>query len=98
MEEKMNRIKELEILIRKHNSLYSKGKPEITDFEYDKLIDELKVLDFDNMVLKEVGAPVSYGKTVAHDIFMGARDKIKFETDKEGNPVGDGLNGIVEWI
>nr|DAQ91982.1 MAG TPA: DNA ligase [Caudoviricetes sp.] len=84
--------------IRKHNKLYAEGRPEISDFEYDRLVDELKFLDFDNDALKEVGAPVTYGKTVRHLIPMGSLDKIKYEIDKKGNVVGDGLGPIAAWV
>lgn len=84
--------------IRRHNKLYAEGRPEISDFEYDRLVDELKFLDFDNDALKEVGAPVTYGKTIRHLIPMGSLDKIKYELDKKGVVVGDGLGPISGWV
>ena len=39
------RIKELELLIRKHQDLYYNGQPEISDAEFDALWDELAGLD-----------------------------------------------------
>ena len=73
--------------IRRHNKLYDEGRPEITDTEYDSLVGLMKYIDPDNEVLKEVGAPVSYGKKVKHDIPMGSLEKIKCQVDKNGNPV-----------
>lgn len=92
-------IFQLEKEIRKHNKLYYEGKPKITDAEYDALVDELKYLDFDNEVLKEVGAPVSFGKKVNHNIPMGSLEKIKCQLDEKGEPVdGHGSNELENWI
>ena len=95
----MTEIQELETKIRHHNKMYSVGKPEITDYEYDALIDKMKWLDPDNEVLLEVGAPVSYGKKVKHEIPMGSLEKIKCQMDKDGNPVdGHGAQELEDWV
>ncbi len=79
---KIDRIKELEGQIRYHADLYyNQAKPEITDAEYDALVDELRNLEPDNAVLLEVGSTPSYGRKVTHSSPMGSLDK---ETDSEG--------------
>ena len=45
LEKTNNRIKELEVLIQKHQKAYYNGEAEISDFEFDKLWDELKEID-----------------------------------------------------
>ena len=92
-------IHELEKAIRLHNKLYADGKPKISDTEYDTLVDNLKYLDPNNDVLLEVGAPVTYGKKVKHEIPMGSLDKIKCQLDKNGNPVdGHGAQELEDWV
>lgn len=76
MASKEERIVELESLVRYHANLYyNESKPEITDAEYDALVDELKTLDPENPVIAEVGASPSYGKKVKHPTVMGSLDK-----------------------
>ena len=54
----MNRIKELEAQIKKHNDLYwVKNNPEISDIEFDSLVRELEQLDPDNPILSQLGSP-----------------------------------------
>ena len=92
-------IPELEEKIRLHNRLYAEGKPTITDAEYDALIDLMKWEDPENEVLREVGAPVSYGKKVKHEIPMGSLEKIKCKVDKSGEPEdGHGAQELEEWV
>ena len=77
MGSKEERIRELETLIRYHSDLYyNQHRPEITDAEYDALVDELKVLDPTNMVLQDAGAIPSYGRKVEHGSLMGSLDKV----------------------
>lgn len=79
---KIDRIKELEGLIRYHADLYyNQAKPEVTDAEYDALVDELRNMDADNPVLLEVGSTPSYGRKVTHSSPMGSLDK---ETESTG--------------
>ncbi len=76
MSKKEQKIAELADLIRYHNYKYHEAnEPEISDSEYDDLIVEMKLLDPDNSVLLEVGAPVSYGKQVEHKEVMGSLSK-----------------------
>ena len=49
--DKTEKIKNLEVEILKHKNLYYQGKPEISDYEFDKLEEELKNLDPKNPVL-----------------------------------------------
>lgn len=79
---KTDRIKELEDLVRYHSDLYyNQAKPEISDAEYDAIVDELRNLEPDNVVLMEVGSTPSYGRKVTHSSPMGSLDK---ETDTDG--------------
>ena len=66
----MNRVNELENMIKYHKSLYYKGVPEISDNEYDKLEDELRNLDENNPVLNLVGTEISGANKVKHDTKM----------------------------
>lgn len=72
------RVRELEELIRYHSDLYfNKNNPEITDAEFDVLVDELRALEPDSAVLGEVGSVPSYGKKVKHTSVMGSLNKTK---------------------
>jgi len=72
----MNHIKDLELKIRRHNDLYYNYVPEITDEEYDQLVAEMKLLDPNNPVLDEVGAPVLGSITMRHKYKMYSLDKV----------------------
>lgn len=61
-----SQIKKLEELIIKHKDLYYQGKPEISDFEYDKLEEDLRALDPDNSVLKVVGRSIFGDDKIEH--------------------------------
>ncbi|MCE1207222.1 MAG: DNA ligase (NAD(+)) LigA, partial [Spirochaetia bacterium] len=50
-----SRVRELEMLIKKHQDLYYNAEPEISDEAFDALWDELTRLDPDNSLLKKVG-------------------------------------------
>ena len=77
----MNRIQELEELIKYHKAKYYQGYPEIMDIEYDKLEDELRSLSPNNRVLDIVGsAPTGLDK-VAHDTKMLSLNKTYKEED-----------------
>ena len=80
---KNKRREELEDHIRHHRELYYNQQPEISDEEFDTLVDELQDLASDSPVLAEVGAPVSTSSpggaglpTKAHKIPMGSLDKV----------------------
>ncbi|MCR9203505.1 MAG: NAD-dependent DNA ligase LigA [Halobacteriovoraceae bacterium] len=71
----MNRIQELEDLIRYHKAKYYQGSPEISDVDYDKLEDELKNRDPSNRVLAIVGSSPSGNKKVKHATKMLSLNK-----------------------
>lgn len=71
----MNRIQQLEAEIIKHKALYYQGRPEISDFEYDKLEDELKKLDPKNPTLQIVGTTTSTSEKIKHDKKMLSLEK-----------------------
>jgi DNA ligase (NAD+) len=72
---KVSRILELEALIKKHKALYYQGRPEITDFEFDKIEDELKKIDPENAALKIVGTTSSASDKIKHDKKMLSLEK-----------------------
>ena len=63
----MTRIQELEKLIKHHKAMYYQGRPEISDFEYDKLEEELKKIDPENRILEFIGSKVESQDKVKHD-------------------------------
>lgn len=84
------RIVELAETVQYHADLYyNKAKPEITDAEYDALVDELKALVAElerqdpsapeigqgKEVLNNIGAVPSYGRKVTHSQKMGSLEK-----------------------
>ena len=70
-------IKHLEEQIRHHNELYwQKGAPEISDTEYDRLVEALRSWDPDNPLLKRVEAPAAAGEKIQHDKPMLSLDKV----------------------
>jgi len=79
--EKVSRIDELSKLIKKYQDSYYNGEAEISDFEFDKLWDELKTLDPNNAILKKVGADGKENfdngtfKKAKHRMMMGSQEK-----------------------
>ena len=71
----MSRILELEKLIAQYQKSYYNGEAEISDFEFDKLWDELKTLDPNNPILKKVGADSGNFTKVSHVMPMGSQEK-----------------------
>ncbi len=69
------RISELVTLIKKYQKSYYNGESEISDFEFDKLWDELKILDPENPILKKVGADNGNFQKVRHIMPMGSQEK-----------------------
>jgi DNA ligase (NAD+) len=69
---KNKNIKKLENLIKHHKALYYQGRPEITDTEYDKIEDKLRLLESDNPALKIIGsiAKKSSSNKVKHETKM----------------------------
>ena len=71
------RIQELETLITKHNSLYwEDNSPEISDPDYDALVEELKLLDTTNILVTKVNKEFVWGTEVKHDKPMLSLDKV----------------------
>jgi DNA ligase (NAD+) len=75
------RIQELEIEVRRHSELYYNGMPEITDAEFDELVDELRELDPTSAALAEVGAIPTWGRKVKHPSLMGSLAKVNESTE-----------------
>lgn len=82
----MNRIQELEGLILKHKALYYQGRPEISDFQFDKLEDELKSLDPKNAALTLVGTTSTGLEKVKHNKKMLSLEKT-YE-----------INELIKWM
>ncbi len=86
----MSRIKDLEQKIIKHKTLYYQGKPEISDFEYDAIEEELRTLDPTNSILDMVGTEFFTGEKIEHEHKMLSLNKtykledlIKWKGDEE---------------
>ncbi len=70
-------IKKLENLIRYHRNLYYNKQPEMSDDEYDALVDKLKKLDSSNKVFSEIGKDsISVFMKREHIIFMNSQSKV----------------------
>lgn len=74
----MDRIKELEGLITHHRKKYYHDIPEISDYEYDELEEELKATDPNNPLLNSVG---SVGGKNKHKYWMPSIQKFKREEE-----------------
>ena len=72
----MPSISELEKSILYHKRLYFQGKPEISDYEYDKLEEQLKILSPQNPVLQAVGTITLNGKKIRHETRMLSLAKV----------------------
>ncbi len=83
MADKKEQLKALEKDIRRHRRLYYNKQPELSDAEFDELIDKLKELDPHSEALAEVGAPIDLDQaglpTKEHRIPMGSLDKVTEE-------------------
>ena len=63
----MNRIEELEKKIESANKAYwDLNNPEISDYEYDSLVEELKSLDPENKLIFEVRSQDIQGDKSVH--------------------------------
>lgn len=71
----MDKIKNLEQQILKHKHLYYQGKPEISDFEYDALEEELRRLKPTSEVLELVGTLFTGEQKVEHSKKMLSLNK-----------------------
>jgi len=72
---KLEEIKSLETEIIKHKNLYYQGKPEISDYEFDKIEEKLRKLDPNNPVLEMVGSEFFKGEKVEHGTKMLSLNK-----------------------
>lgn len=78
--DKAERISELSKLVKKYQDSYYNGEAEISDFEFDKLWDELRSLDPENPLFKKVGADGNEGFSgtfpkASHRMMMGSQEK-----------------------
>ncbi|MFO1462597.1 MAG: NAD-dependent DNA ligase LigA [bacterium] len=77
-------VAELEKAVRHHNELYFKlAKPEISDYEFDRMVERLKKLKPNSPVLEEIGSDLSEapGKKVEHSSPMLSLDKCYSDED-----------------
>lgn len=87
-------LNELEQTIKHHNHLYwEENAPEISDSEYDKLIEELRKLDPENPLLGKIGSQKISGNKVVHRKPMLSLEKVykredlfKWVQNKARNP------------
>lgn len=72
------KIENLLSQIQKYNESYRKGESEISDSDYDKLVEELRILDPDNEWFKHIEpSVVSSGRKVQLPIPMKSLNKVK---------------------
>lgn len=103
-------IKELETAVRRHNRLYFvENAPEISDYEFDRLVEELRRRRPSSSVLKEIGSDIAGRfKKVRHDVPMLSLDKAydlkamdawaeKFEGDIIASPKIDGCAVAIRY-
>ncbi len=79
-------LAKLESAIRRHNFLYwIQNAPEVSDYEFDRLVEELRQRAPDSPVLHEIGAGAaetdSLGRPVIHERAMLSLDKCYEEAD-----------------
>jgi hypothetical protein len=85
-----DRIRELQSLLERHDELYNKGNPEISDAEFDNLYRELELLEAQypeflnpNSITQRVGgAPIAGFQQIQHSIPMLSIDDV-FELGAE---------------
>ena len=73
--DKTKRISELASLIKRYQASYYNGEGEISDAEFDKLWDELKILDPQNEILQKVGSDSGNFAKLNHIMPMGSQEK-----------------------
>jgi len=88
------RVLELETEIRRHSELYYNGTPEVTDAEFDELVEELTELEPGSPALAEVGAAPAWGRKVKHPSMMGSLEKVNEVADLRA--WYDGLEAVDE--
>lgn len=64
------KVKELEEKIIKHKRLYYQGRPEISDFEYDALEEELRNISSNSFVLNVIGTDTFNTEKLPHETKM----------------------------
>lgn len=70
-------IKELENKIKENNQLYWSGNPQISDVEYDQLVEQLKAIDPNNPLINEINEQeVKSNGKVEHKNPMLSLDKV----------------------
>lgn len=69
--------------IKRHQELYYAGTPEITDIEFDLLMDKLELLDSEHpLLVSKVGTTTIDGFVKAeHKMLMGSQSKANTESD-----------------
>lgn len=83
----MNRIEELEKKIESANKAYwDLNDPEISDYEYDSLIEELKSLDPENHLITDIKSQDVQGEKIIHKKPMLSLNKVYFKED------------LIKWI
>lgn len=88
-------VAELEAAIRHHNHLYwDLNQPEISDYEFDRLVRRLRELEPNSPVLEELGAQISerFGSAVSHRAPMLSLDKCY--DDRELLTWANGFSGL----
>jgi len=105
------RIAELRDQINRHDALYSRGQPEISDYDYDKLFTELKSLETQHPKLitpdsptQRVGdAPLKEFQSVRHVVPMLSLEKTdtleglkKFDADIQKQLPGEKIEYVLE--
>lgn len=103
-------IAELERLVRHHNHLYFVEKrPVISDYEFDSLVEELRLRRPESKVLSEIGSDLTGVETsVRHEVPMLSLDKAydeetmenwasKFEGDVIASPKIDGCAVSIKY-
>tara|TARA_Y100000389_G_scaffold171916_1_gene179910 strand:+ start:2839 stop:5766 length:2928 start_codon:yes stop_codon:yes gene_type:complete len=73
-------IEDLVSKIKEASDAYYNGKAILSDFEFDRLQEQLQSIDPNNPVLSEIGAPIKDGKKVELPFFMPSMDKVKPES------------------
>lgn len=75
IQDKNDKIKDLEKKIIRYQKSYYNGEGEISDEEFDRLWDELKLLDPSNSILKKIGADSGNFTKAVHIMPMGSQEK-----------------------
>jgi DNA ligase (NAD+) len=98
---KVNRVKELVETLNYHRNLYyNESRPEISDFEYDQLFDELSKLEKETGIVMSTSPTVTVGYEVKSSLSKVKHNHPMLSLDKTKNVDDvikflDGRNGIV---